>query len=52
MSEATLLLPVVGTGVAVTAVVVSVVAVVSNGINSRLSALGGDLSARIAPPAA
>ena len=48
MSEATLLLSVVGTGIAVTAVVVSVVALVANGINSRLSALGGELSARIA----
>ena len=47
MSEATLLLSVVGTGIAVTAVVVSVVALVANGINSRLSALRDELSARI-----
>ena len=48
MSEATLLLSVVGTGIGVAAVVVSVVALAVNGINSRLSALGGELSARIA----
>ena len=47
MSETALLLSVVGTGIGVTAVVVSVVAVVAHGINSRLSALGGELSTRI-----
>ena len=43
MSEATLLLSVVGTGIAVTAVVVSVVALVANGINSRLSEVREDV---------
>ena len=47
MSENALLLSVVGTGIGVTAVVVSVVAIAAHGINSRLSALGGELSARI-----
>ena len=47
MSETTLLVTVVGTGIGGTAVVVSVLALVASGINSRLSALGSELSGRI-----
>ena len=44
MNETTLVLSIVGTGIGVTAVVVSVIAVVANGINSRLNALGSQLN--------
>ena len=47
MSETTLLVTVVGTGIGGTAVVVSVLALVASGINSRLRALGSELSGRI-----
>ena len=40
MDETTIVLSIVGTGIGVTAVVVSVVALVASGINSRLSAMG------------
>ena len=47
VSENTLLVTVVGTGVGATAVVVSVLAIVASGMNSRLSALGSELGRRI-----
>ena len=47
MSETTLLLTIVGTGIGAAAVVVTFVAIVANGLNGRLGELAGSLGARI-----
>ena len=45
MNETTIILSIVGTGIGVTAVVVSVIAIVANGINSRLDTMNVRLEA-------
>ncbi len=45
MNETTIILSIIGTGIGVTAVVVSVIAIVASGINSRLNSMNARIKA-------
>ena len=45
MNETTIIVSIVGTGIGVTAVIVSVIAIVANGINSRLNTMNARIEA-------